>query len=72
MIGFSPEVMEQVYKLFSTHLCANSAGQVVVDVMVNPPRPGDPSYNQFEEVCQKSFNFLVNFFLRRSTIYWSL
>ena len=72
MIGFSPEVMEQVYKLFSTHLCANSVGQVVVDVMVNPPRPGDPSYNQFEEVCQKLFNLFGELFLRRSTIYWSL
>ena len=24
--------------------------QVVTDVMVNPPQPGDPSFSQFEEV----------------------
>lgn len=50
MIGFSKELLEQVYKLFSTRLCSNTSGQVVVDVMINPPKEGDPSFNQFEEV----------------------
>ena len=50
MIGFSPELMDEMYKLFSTRLCANSVGQVVAAVMVNPPKEGDPSYQLFNEV----------------------
>ena len=50
MIGFSPELMEHIYKLHSTRLCANAVGQVVAGVMVRPPQPGDPSYDLFEEV----------------------
>ncbi len=50
MIGFLPDLMEQMYKVFSTRLCANSVGQVVAGVMVNPPKPGEPSYPLFNEV----------------------
>ena len=50
MLNFPSDLMEQVYKVFSTRLCANSVGQVVADVMVNPPVPGDPSYQLFNEV----------------------
>ena len=50
MLNFPSDLMEQVYKVFSTRLCANSVGQVVADVMVNPPAPGDPSYQLYNEV----------------------
>ena len=50
MINFPSDLMEQLYKVFSTRLCANSVGQIVADVMVNPPRPGDPSYAQYDKV----------------------
>lgn len=52
MIGFDEAMMDQFYKLASTKLCANSPGQVITDVMVNPPQHGDPSYEQFEEEKQ--------------------
>ena len=48
MTGFDDNIMDQFYKLASTKLCANSPGQVVTDVMVNPPQPGEPSYELFE------------------------
>ena len=51
MIGFPSDLMEQMYKVFSTRLCANSVGQIVAGVMVNPPKPEEPSYPLFNEVC---------------------
>lgn len=36
-------VAEQVYKLASIQLCPPLAGQIGVDVLVRPPRPGQPS-----------------------------
>ncbi len=44
LVGFDEAVKEQLYKLASIGLCPNSVGQVIVDVMVNPPRPGEESY----------------------------
>lgn len=58
MIGFSPELMEHIYKLHSTRLCANAVGQVVTGVMVRPPQPGDPSYDLFEEERQQILSSL--------------
>jgi aspartate/methionine/tyrosine aminotransferase len=47
LTNFHESVREQLYKLASIGLCPNLVGQVVVDVMVNPPKPGDESY----ELC---------------------
>ena len=68
MIGFEKELLEQVYKLFSTRLCANSVGQVVTDVMVKPPQPGEPSYELFEKVSKK-MHILYVYILCTCTIY---
>jgi len=37
-------VLEQLTKLQSISLCANTAGQVLTYLLVHPPRPGEPSY----------------------------
>lgn len=50
MMGFPEDLLQQVYKVFSVRLCANSIGQVVVDVMVKPPQKGDPSFDLFDKV----------------------
>ena len=39
--------MAQLQKLQSAQLCANSIGQIVVDCITNPPKPGDESYDLF-------------------------
>lgn len=39
--NFSPEAIEAVYKCVSVGLCSNLPGQVCVDLMVNPPQPGE-------------------------------
>lgn len=44
LLGFSPGVRAQLYKVASISLCANTAGQVGVGCMVAPPRPGDASH----------------------------
>jgi aspartate/methionine/tyrosine aminotransferase len=39
-----PEVQDEITKLQSIGLCANSVGQIVTWLLVRPPRPGDPSF----------------------------
>lgn len=38
--NFNPAVVEQLVKLKSINLCSNSLGQVMVELMVNPPTSG--------------------------------
>ena len=38
-----------MYKLASLTLCSNLAGQISVGMMVNPPKPGEASYDLYEE-----------------------
>ena len=44
LVGFDPAVVEQIYKFVSISLCAPVVGQCLVELMVNPPREGSPSY----------------------------
>lgn len=44
----SSEVIAQITKLQSIALCANLSGQILVYLMVRPPRPGEVSYAQYE------------------------
>lgn len=43
------EVKTQLTKLISSRLCPPVAGQAAMDVVVNPPKPGDESYELFME-----------------------
>ena len=45
--NFDSEVQQQIYKLASINLCPPITGQIVVDLMVSPPKPGSPSYESF-------------------------
>lgn len=38
--NFNPAVSEQLVKLKSINLCSNSLGQIMVELMVNPPLEG--------------------------------
>mmetsp|Transcript_35046 Transcript_35046/g.110063 ORF Transcript_35046/g.110063 Transcript_35046/m.110063 type:complete len:294 (+) Transcript_35046:346-1227(+) len=44
IVGFDPEVKAQLLKLISIGLCSNTLGQIATGLMVQPPRPGDASY----------------------------
>jgi aspartate/methionine/tyrosine aminotransferase len=40
-------VLDEITKLQSISLCANSVGQVLTYLLVHPPRPGEASYEQW-------------------------
>jgi aspartate/methionine/tyrosine aminotransferase len=54
----SAGVMDEITKLQSVALCANSVGQIVTYLMVRPPRPGDPSYALYERERRDIFESL--------------
>jgi len=49
VVGFDPEVTAQIYKFVSIMLCAPVIGQCLVEMQVNPPKEGDPSYPLYKE-----------------------
>ncbi|KFA79088.1 hypothetical protein S40288_07031 [Stachybotrys chartarum IBT 40288] len=57
-IGFDKQVSEQIYKYVSITLCAPVIGQCLVEMMVNPPQPGSPSYELYHEENSAIFNEL--------------
>lgn len=44
------EVKVEHDKLASANLCSSVLGQVCMDAVVNPPRPGEPSHELFMKV----------------------
>lgn len=50
LVNIDPTVMKYVYKLFSIDSCASIMGQIALDLMTNPPNPGDPSYPLYHQV----------------------
>lgn len=42
-----PEVKVELKKLSSAQLCSSVLGQACMDAVVNPPKPGEPSYELF-------------------------
>ena len=58
LCGFDSKVQAQLYKLASSGLCSNLDGQVMVDVMVKPPLPGDESYELFREETTSIYSSL--------------
>ncbi|KAL8676270.1 MAG: hypothetical protein Q9186_007195, partial [Xanthomendoza sp. 1 TL-2023] len=49
LTGFDPKVAEQIYKFVSIMLCAPVTGQCLLEMAVNPPKEGDPSYPLYKE-----------------------
>nr|CDJ93112.1 Aminotransferase domain containing protein [Haemonchus contortus] len=45
--NLDPEVYVQFKKMTSAKLCSTVLGQAAMDALVNPPKPGDPSYDQW-------------------------
>nr|XP_012138825.1 PREDICTED: alanine aminotransferase 2 isoform X2 [Megachile rotundata] len=48
IINMDPSVMAILMKAISVTLCPTVLGQIVMDVVVNPPKPNEPSYEQFK------------------------
>lgn len=58
MVGFDEGAKDQIYKLASSHLCSNTAGQIMTSLMVNSPKKGDASYESFESEKKAVFDSL--------------
>ena len=56
--GFDADVLAEVYKLASISLCANTSGQLMTGLMVNPPQPGSPSHTQYRAERDAIFDSL--------------
>ncbi|XP_047420136.1 alanine aminotransferase 1 isoform X2 [Sciurus carolinensis] len=49
VVNMDPEVQRQMLKLMSVRLCPPVPGQALLDMVVSPPTPSDPSFVQFQE-----------------------
>ncbi|KAJ4843448.1 Glutamate--glyoxylate aminotransferase 2 [Turnera subulata] len=47
MTNIPPESVDEIYKVASISLSPNVPAQIFMGLMVNPPKPGDISYDQF-------------------------
>ena len=56
LVGFDPEVQAQIYKFISIMLCPPVVGQCLLEMVVNPPKQGDPSF----ELYDKEYNHVKN------------
>ncbi|EEH38480.1 alanine aminotransferase [Paracoccidioides lutzii Pb01] len=66
LVGFHEDVLENIYKFISIMLCAPVVGQCLVEMMVNPPVEGDPSF----ELYQKEYNSIRDgLYQRAQTLY---
>lgn len=61
IINMDDQVKAQLTKLVSVRLCPPVPGQALMDLVVNPPQPGEPSYDNFMKVyglCPTSLIYL--------------
>lgn len=63
LCGFDPKVQAEIYKFVSITLCAPVIGQCLLEMMVNPPREGQPSYDLY----QQEYNHIFNSLYERAT-----
>lgn len=63
LTGFDKEVQDQIYKFVSITLCAPVIGQCLVEMMVNPPKEGEPSY----ELYKTEYNDIFEGLKKRAT-----
>ena len=48
-VNVDPAVKSLLYKVASVSLCPPVSGQLMVDLMTNPPREGEPSFKLFQK-----------------------
>jgi alanine transaminase len=63
LVGWDQEVQAQIYKLVSIMLCPPVIGQCLLEMVVNPPKKGDPSHHQYHE----EYNVIKNGLQQRAT-----
>jgi len=58
IINMDPGVMAMLQKSISAKLCPTVIGQACMDAVVNPPKPGEPSYESWNNEVQNVLNSL--------------
>jgi len=58
-LNIDPDVIAEMYKVASINLCTNTSGQILVDLMVDPPKRGDPSWEVYEEETRGTYGALL-------------
>jgi len=58
VINMDPEVMAMLQKSISAKLCPTVIGQACMDTVVNPPRPGEPSFESWNREVQGTLDSL--------------
>lgn len=58
-VNVDQEIQDLFYKIASVSLCPPAQGQAMVELMVNPPRKGDPSYELFTQEENAVYGILV-------------
>lgn len=64
LVGFSKEVKDIIFKLASINLCPVVTGQMLVELMVNHPKKGMPSF----ELYNKEVSSIHKDLLKRATL----
>jgi len=59
VVNMDPEVMAMLQKSISAKLCPTVIGQACMDTVVNPPRPGEPSYSLWDQERQETLDSLA-------------
>lgn len=55
LVGFDSAVAQEIYKFISIQLCPPVLGQCIVEMMVNPPKEGEPSYELYRKEYDSIF-----------------
>ncbi|KAI3406127.2 ALT1 [Candida oxycetoniae] len=58
LVGFREEVKDIIFKLASINLCSVVSGQAMVELMINPPKKGDESYELYKKETSGIFDDL--------------
>ncbi|KAK2822479.1 hypothetical protein Q5P01_022544 [Channa striata] len=72
LVNLDPTVMKHTFTLFSKDSCAPVLGQIALDLMINPPQPGDPSYPLYSMETQHMKTTLVHNAKKASVVLNSL
>ncbi|CAB3384810.1 Hypothetical predicted protein [Cloeon dipterum] len=59
VINLDPDVRAMLLKSISAMLCPTVLGQATMDCVVNPPQPGEPSYENFQREKKAVLNSLA-------------
>ncbi|XP_075432392.1 alanine aminotransferase 2 isoform X1 [Ascaphus truei] len=59
VVNLHPDIRAQLVKMLSVRLCPPVSGQAAMDVVVNPPRPEEESYQQFMREKEAVLNNLA-------------